>query len=1199
MLTLGAADPGADTIGHWSIDWGDGAVQAVDGNPPSVTHAYDGPGHYTIHATASDEDGTFSAAPLGTEYRAGDPDASFGSGGSAVTDFAMPTKVAARDAVAYPDGRVLVLGTTRDNTTYDEPVLARFNADGSPDATFSGDGRLYVPTHSVTAGGTLALLPDGRIVVAGTNGGLTVSAMRFKPDGSPDTTFGVDGVASVITQVPDPGVASPQVNDLVALPGGKLLLAGTINGHMAAVRLNADGSADETFAPRGIVLFPLSPDATTDQAYGAALGPDGRVAIVGTERDIHFNDYLTVAMLRPDGMLDPTFDGDGLLRTAVSRTPPTSESDAGAFAAAFQADGKLLVGGESFFQNWPLLRYNADGSLDPTFDGDGVVTGAWTDGRILSIAALPDGKILAAGWGNQGPSVVRYTAGGALDASFGGGGKITFAGTDAVAVLPVAGGKFFVAGTAQDKLRVERFTPVGQPDATFGAGAAGTGVVAEDRFAPLLGGTARAVFVLSDRKLLAVSPVEATPDLLLLARYLPDGRPDNSFGDFGRVTATAPGTVWDVALAPGDKLVAGAGSSVLRLNSDGTPDTTFGADGVVANALGASGPASRVAVDAQGRVVVAGVGTAAASSHLLVTRLAPGGSADTSFAGTGHYESADNFFGVYSLSLQGDGKVLVGGNGIVRFNADGTPDTTFGGGDGLADLPNPPDLPPDPRFHPALAQGLFVMPDGRILAAATATTGGSAGGFDVARLLPDGSPDPTFGGGDGLAAVPMPNGPDGAATQVALDPQGRILVGGFGSDSSTLLGPRIAALRLLPDGSADLSFGVDGIASVQTVGDAFTNINSSMAVLDTGDVLVGGSDNARHMVLVRFHADDQRQLTVDVRNLPPTADAGPDVAAIPGRPFTLTGAFTDPSPSDAHTFHWKITNASGGTEAEGNTQSITFTPPTTQRYTATFTVTDDDGAASSDTAFVDAAPAVVGRWLFYDNSAYDGHAPGPTRADNAAVATDKRALLPGGTASFANVSGYTRGINGIMIDVAGDMPLTALVGVAMNVDLKTGTGGDPGAWPDAPRPTLISVFPGDGTDGSDRIVLTWPDGAIRNAWLRVTVRDVDFNGGFGLPDDTFLFGNLVGETTGAGSLRMDAFDLRATSAASTGAAGITNVADHNRDGRVNALDVWAVRSNQRRTLTPVALPAAEVAAAPLPPLRRRPAPRDVLGGLLG
>jgi hypothetical protein len=236
---------------------------------------------------------------------------------------------------------------------------------------------------------------------------------------------------------------------------------------------------------------------------------------------------------------------------------------------------------------------------------------------------------------------------------------------------------------------------------------------------------------------------------------------------------------------------------------------------------------------------------------------------------------------------------------------------------------------------------------------------------------------------------------------------------------------------------------------------------------------------------------------------------------------------------------------------------------------------------------------VVGRWLFYDNSAYDGHNPGPNRADNNAVATDKQPLLPGGgPGAFANVTGYSRGINGVMIDVAGDMPLTALVGVAMNVGLKSGTGGDPAAWPDAPRPTLISVFPGDGAGGSDRIVLTWPDGAIRNAWLRVTVRDVDFNGGFGLPDDTFLFGNLVGDAADRNGLKVDATDLAVTRAAQGRPATVTNVADHNRDGRVNVLDQTIVRGAMGRSLTAVSTPPAAAALPPLP--RRRPVGRGVL-----
>jgi len=213
---------------------------------------------------------------------------------------------------------------------------------------------------------------------------------------------------------------------------------------------------------------------------------------------------------------------------------------------------------------------------------------------------------------------------------------------------------------------------------------------------------------------------------------------------------------------------------------------------------------------------------------------------------------------------------------------------------------------------------------------------------------------------------------------------------------------------------------------------------------------------------------------------------------------------------------------------------------------------------------------VVGRHVFYNNSAFDGHDPAAGTADDAAVAPDKQALLPGQAASFSNVTGYTGGINGVMVDVLN------LGGVASAEDflLRSGDGTAAG-WAAAPAPASVTVRGGAGANGSDRVTLTWPDGAVRNRWLEVTFRPTLRNG---LPAaDVFSFGNLVGETGNApGALRVDAADVVATRAALP-AAGVTlsSPFDHDRDGRVNARDLAAVRANFGRSL------ASPAAAAPL------------------
>ena len=218
------------------------------------------------------------------------------------------------------------------------------------------------------------------------------------------------------------------------------------------------------------------------------------------------------------------------------------------------------------------------------------------------------------------------------------------------------------------------------------------------------------------------------------------------------------------------------------------------------------------------------------------------------------------------------------------------------------------------------------------------------------------------------------------------------------------------------------------------------------------------------------------------------------------------------------------------------------------------------------------APAVLARQVFYNRSSFDGNNAAATPADGNAIATDKRALLPGQTASFANYTSYSRGINGIIIDVRN------LAGRPVSYVFRTGTGGNPANWALAPQPTS-TVTTGAGVGGSDRITLIWPDGAIKNTWLQVTVRAGTPGTGV---EDVFYFGNVVGDTgDGAGIARVNAVDLaNVRRRVSPRPVSVTSPYDINRDGRVTAADVLAVKSNQGMTaLTMFTAPGAAPAAA--------------------
>ena len=237
---------------------------------------------------------------------------------------------------------------------------------------------------------------------------------------------------------------------------------------------------------------------------------------------------------------------------------------------------------------------------------------------------------------------------------------------------------------------------------------------------------------------------------------------------------------------------------------------------------------------------------------------------------------------------------------------------------------------------------------------------------------------------------------------------------------------------------------------------------------------------------------------------------------------------------------------------------------------------------------------VEARRVFYNNSAFDGFNPAANAADDGAVATDKQALLPGQASTFTNVTGYSRGINGIMLDVFSGLDPTPPVVTAANFQFQTSRNGLTWEAGPAPREVTVRGMPID----FFRITVTFDDGAVANEWLRVTFfpsPDVPVGGPGGpLNADVSYFGNLAGETgdppTGdPAALRVSALDLAATRQNMyTPEPGIENRYDHNRDRRVNALDLAVVRRNLGRQVELFTAPPPPVApipgAAALPPV---------------
>ena len=389
------------------------------------------------------------------------------------------------------------------------------------------------------------------------------------------------------------------------------------------------------------------------------------------------------AQARP-GALDPGFGRDGRVATAVG------SGDAVAYALAIQPDGKILAAGESdlVHPSFALVRYRRNGRLDRSFGEGGKVTTSFDElhGGALAVALQPDGKIVAAGAAGPDFALVRYDREGSPDASFGAAGTVrtAFPGAASAAVFGVAlqpdgkvvaAGTVIRAGTLHFDVALARYLPHGSLDETFGAEGRELVVLPRDS------SWALGVAVQPDGKIVVAGSRFETGGFtgdyhgFLLARLLRDGLSDPSFGAGGVVSTRvgAGGLATSVALRPDGRIVAGgstlghwtdAGSprqhfALARYLPDGTLDGSFGAGGIVTTAVASDAAVEDLVLRPDGRILAAG----STASEPVLAAYRPDGSLDRSFGRSGRVRTplGDGHGEAHAVALQPDGKAVVAG----------------------------------------------------------------------------------------------------------------------------------------------------------------------------------------------------------------------------------------------------------------------------------------------------------------------------------------------------------------------------------------------------------------------------------------------------------------------------------------------------------------------------------------------------------
>ena len=762
-------------------------------------------------------------------------DPTFNDDGIFVDDISLPDEQAMAILVE-PNGKILVAG----NYQFNGPILLRLNGDGTLNTEFEPLSGYF---------NALALQSNGKVVAAG--GG---QVARYNSNGIIDSTFGVDGSVNAYFQ---------EAYHVLIQPDDKIVVTG-YQGYtyqslenFAIARFHSNGHPDHSFMNTGTVETDFN--EFTDIAYSAALQPDGKIIAAGAT--VVAGDYnFAVVRYNADGSLDNSFSADGKLSFSIDTLSN------GCYATAMQNDGKILLAGYTTIESYintdvAVVRLNEDGSFDTSFANDGILIIPMGPGNDVarSISILSDGKILIGGDTQTGNGydmmVIRCNPDGSSDSSFNSTG-IAFIDYEShddfgygIAINSV-NDKIVVCGAAtigvQTDLAVASLEPDGSVDNGFGF----DGEVSFD-----FGNASNVCYniaVQSDGKIiLAGETINGGLDAAVM-RLNQDGSRDSTFNENGLVIFSDPYNYSEyfrpLVLQTDGKLVVGGELdfnfwSMFRLNPDGSTDSSFNEDGKVITEF--SGTLTSLALQADGKIVAAGYCYSPVygdNEDWAVARYNVDGTLDSTFGGDGivtfDYEHDSQW--AYDVLVQPDGKIVVAGEldqstGIIRLNPDGSFDNAFSNDGIMLATPNS-------NFN-YYTRSILIQADGKIVFSLGTTLG---------RTNSNGTLDTTFGGGWGYQSVIIPGyvyaGSETIPTdQFLIQPDGKFLLAATVWDGDQFGQNDFAFIRFTKDGPVDSTWGVNGVMIYDI--DSSTDFISSIAMQPDGKVIGCGATDKNFMAV--------------------------------------------------------------------------------------------------------------------------------------------------------------------------------------------------------------------------------------------------------------------------------------------------------------------------------------------------------------
>ncbi|MFZ4057816.1 MAG: hypothetical protein ACOYKE_06740 [Ferruginibacter sp.] len=592
---------------------------------------------------------------------------------------------------------------------------------------FGGKGFVHTNienTNGIGGGSILRVLPlAGDMVLAVIKNNAVTSIIKILPGGTIDNSFGINGIATC---------NNFSATSAALQADGKILLGGStsaLSGMSGIARFNSDGSIDSSFAQIGRVSFKMGLGSGVEDI---AVQSNGNIVVCGTAIT-SINVTTTkfgIARLTSNGILDNSFDSDGITIVAVS----SGTSDVPSCIAVFD-DGSIIAAGSSYptigVRSLSVVKLTNSGALDTGFDTDGILLDPFSSNAYANdITFQNDNKILVGGSRYVGTEfisfLIRYNTNGTKDLSFDTDGILDMP-------FPVAGsfGGSYLKEIALVNNSIYCMHDVGNLPGNNGfaitknalSGAFdnslnGNGII-QSNFDPSNFDEGICIGLSAEGKIYAGGLVSTPYSLSFLGinKFTASGLPDNSFDTDGKL-------IWNI-----------------NSSDDIVKDVVVQPDGKI------------LAVGSTNKVLAVPATQYTSQNGLAMARYKPNGTLDSTFGTNGIVQeyTISNSVSANAVALQSDGKIVItgqskaGGLGIARYNADGTIDNTFGTG-GRTNILTIPIFTATDQMGPA--NDIVILPSGKILvtgSAGTITLNQTQSNLVVIRFNADGTKDNTFG----------------------------------------------------------------------------------------------------------------------------------------------------------------------------------------------------------------------------------------------------------------------------------------------------------------------------------------------------------------------------------------------------------------------------------------------------------------------